>query len=199
MWLVFLFYLPGNPTYQVLTGEKARLFDHQFAGDVESNLPTKNWIFWNHEAVCNWPSQLTNGRTPQKWREALGLFFREFPAPRSGNWFGIVFLALPPFFPTQNQLATQRVALFSTVEIKGPLKWICPAIFGQKRPTHCKESCIGQNLNEIWWLCWSKDPKAHIKQLPGFMIYMLMTCLWSKSPHFTNTKSNEPTKTDTHT
>ena len=148
-------------------------------------MTNQNWIFWNHEALCNWPF------TTNKW-----VVFQEFLGQRSGNWFGIVSSPSANFSP--HKISWQGSAmLFSTVEIKGPLKWICPAIFGPKRPTHCKESCIGQNLNEIWWFCWSKDPKGQIKQLPGFMIYMLMTCLWSKSPHFTNTKSNEPTKTDT--
>lgn len=126
---------------------------------VESTNPKLNFL---EPRSCVELAFTTNKwPNPSKRTGSLGLVFSGISGQRSGNWFGIVSSPSANFSPHKSSWQGSAT-LFSTVEIKGPLKWICPAIFGQKRPTHCKESCIGQNLNEIWWLCWSKDPKVQL-------------------------------------
>ena len=126
---------------------------------VESTNPNLNFL---EPRSCVELAFTTNKwPNPSKRTGSLGLVFSGISGQRSGNWFGIVSSPSANFSPHKSSWQGSAT-LFSTVEIKGPLKWICPAIFGQKRPTHCKESCIGQNLNEIWWLCWSKDPKVQL-------------------------------------
>jgi len=124
-------------------------------------------------------------------------FFRNFRTTiRKLIWYSVQ--PFRQFFPAQKQLARQRNALLHCGD-QGALKVNLSRNFWPKKAYSLQRKLHWPKPERNMVALLVKGSKSSVKQLPGFMIYMLMTCLWSKSSHFTNTKSNEPTKTNTHT